>query len=234
MAVFRSPSPSPRKRLAYAFGALIALAAAPALALKPFTADYTAHYMGLQGNGTMTLTAAGENRWSYSLNIGGSVAQLSQSTVFETADGQWRPLSGTDSSQLLVKRKKKTAHYDWTKGEARWDGDVKPDRAGPIKLQPGDLDAMLVNLAIVRDAQAGKPMTYRMVDDGKVRQHTYKAAGKETIEVAGGSKQATKVVRADGNNETVLWIVDGMPAPARILQRKNGQDEMDLRLKAIR
>ena len=31
---------------------------------------------------------------------------------------------------------------------ATWTGDVKPDRAGPVKLQAGDLDAMLINLAI--------------------------------------------------------------------------------------
>ena len=43
-----------------------------------------------------------------------------------------------------------------------------------------------------------------------------------------------KVTRTDGNKQTVVWVVDGLPAPARILQRKDGQDEMDLQLKAMR
>ena len=38
-------------------------------AVKPFTADYSANYMGLQGNGTMTLAPAGGDRWTYTLNI---------------------------------------------------------------------------------------------------------------------------------------------------------------------
>ena len=57
---------------------------------------------------------------------------------------------------MLIKRKKKNATYDWGRGVATWSGDVKPDRAGPVKLQSGDLDALLVNLAIARDAVASE------------------------------------------------------------------------------
>lgn len=213
---------------------LLAAASAPALAVKPFTADYKATYMGLQGDGRMTLAPAGGNQWKYSLNIKSSVAQLSQNTVFEVRDGQWRPLSGSDASLLLIKKVRKNATYDWGRGEARWSGDVKPDRAGPVKLQAGDLDAMLVNLAIARDVAAGKPLSYRMVDDGRAKQLAYTVAGKESITVGGKPQQATKVVRTDGDKQTIAWLVEGLPVPARILQRKNGKDEMDLQLKSMR
>ncbi len=201
--------------------------------VKPFTADYQASYMGVQGVGRMVLAQAGANRWRYSLDIGGSMANLNQTTVFEDANGVWRPLSNSDSSELLVKRKQKQATYDWSRGEARWSGDVKPERAGPVKLQNGDLDAMLVNLAIARDLAAGKPLRYRMVDDGRVKQLNYQVAGKETITIGGKARQATKVTRVDGDKQEVLWLVEGMPVPARILRRKDGQDEMDLRLRAL-
>jgi hypothetical protein len=153
--------------------------------------------------------------------------------VFEDSNGQWRPVSNSDSSELLVKRRQKNAVYDWARGEARWSGDVKADRAGPVKLQSGDLDAMLINLAIARDVPAGKPLRYRMVDDGRVKQLNYQVSGKETISVAGKARQATKVVRIDGDKQEMLWVVDGMPVPARILRRKDGQDEMDLLLKSL-
>ena len=32
----------------------------------------------------------------------------------------------------------------------------------------------------------------------------------------------------------IAWLVDGIPVPARILQRDEGKDELDLRLKSIR
>ena len=214
-------------------GAAFLIASAPALAIKPFTANYQASYMGLQGDGQMTLAPAGGDRWKYTLAIRSSLAQLSQTTVFEDNDGKWRPLSGNDTSSLLIKRSSKSANYDWTKGEARWSGDVKDDRSGPVALQAGDLDAMLLNLAIVRDVNEGKPLKYRMVDDGRAKQMSYQVAGKDTITVEGKPRQATKVTRSDGYKQTVLWVVDGLPVPARILQRKGGKDEMDLQLTSL-
>lgn len=223
-----------RRRSRLGAAMLILLASAPAWAIKPFNADYTADYMGMQATARMSLASAGADRWKYNLSIRNGVANLSQNTVFEDRNGQWRPLSNNDSASLLIKKTDKSATYDWAKGEARWTGDVKPDRAGPVKLQAGDLDAMLVNLAIARDASAGKPsMSYRMVDDGRVKPMTYSVAGREQISVAGKTQNAIKVTRTDGDKQTIVWVVEGVPAPARILQRKNGRDEMDLKLKSI-
>jgi hypothetical protein len=212
---------------------LLAGVAASAGEVKPFTADYQANYLGIQGVGRMVLAQANGNRWRYSLDIGGSMATLNQTTVFEESNGQWRPVSNSDTSELLIKRKQKNATYDWARGEARWTGDVKPERAGPVKLQAGDLDAMLINLAIARDVAAGKPLRYRMVDDGRVKQLNYQVAGKESITVAGKARQATKVTRTDGDKQETLWVVNDLPVPVRILRRKGGEDEMDLRLKAL-
>jgi len=215
----------------------LAALAAPAFAaqsgLKPFDAEYIANYQGMEGNAHMTLAQTGA-QWKYTLSVNSSLASLSQSTTFDENGGQWRPLSGTDASAVLIKKKNKQANYDWNKGVATWSGDVKPDRAGPVKLQPGDLDAMLVNLAIARDVQAGKPLRYRMVDDGRAKEHVYTVAGKEPITINGKKQQATKVQRVDGNKQTIVWVVDGLPTPARILQRKDGADEMDLQFKAMR
>ncbi|TCZ83902.1 DUF3108 domain-containing protein [Lysobacter sp. N42] len=209
--------------------ATLALASAPALAVKPFSAAYQANYMGMAANGRMSVEPAGANRWKYTLQITNRMGNLVQSTVFEDVDGQLRPISATDSSSVLIKRKKTQANYDWGKGVATWSGDVKADRAGPVKLQPGDMDALLVNLAIARDVAAGKPLRYRMVDNGRARQLTYTVAGKEAITVDGRSQQATKVVGTSGDKQTTLWVVPGMPVPARIVQ-KDGNDVIELRI----
>ena len=225
-----------RSILRLAAGTLLALgAAASSVAgdIKPFTAVYQANYMGIQGDGLMTLASAGANKWRYSLEIDGTMAALNQTTVFEARGDELRPLTNSDSSSVLVKRRNKNATYDWAKGEARWTGDVKPERAGPVKLQPGDLDAMLINLVITRDAAAGKPLRYRMVDDGRVKQLNYQVTGTEAITIGGKSQQATRITRTDGNKQEVVWVVDDLPVPARILRRKDGQDEMDLRLKSV-
>jgi hypothetical protein len=224
-----------------ASGVLLALAAAPALALDAFTADYQANYMGMEAKATMSLASSGKGRWEYRVDIGGMGAELEQSTVFEIDGNQWRPLKSVDSQRgtgglaaMLVKRKTVTADYDWSRGEARWSGDVKPDRAGPVKLREGDLDGMLMNLVLVRDVAAGKPLDYRLVEDGRVKRQRFQLDGKETIDIGGKSREATRVVRKDGKREIIAWVVDGLPVPARVLQRRDGRDHIDLRLTAVR
>jgi len=213
--------------------ALLLFASASALAVEPFTANYQASYMGLNGTGKMTLEPQGEDRWRYTLSIGSGAIKLDQSTVFEDIDGEWRPLSGTDSSLLLIKKTDKKATYDWDKGVATWSGDVKPERAGPVELQPGDVDALLLNLELARDVQAGEPLDYRMVDDGRVKSMSYEVVGKDEITIGGKTHTATRVSNRDGNKETIAWVVDGMPMPVRILQRKDGKDEIDLRIQSV-
>ncbi|MFT4248228.1 MAG: DUF3108 domain-containing protein [Pseudomonas sp.] len=214
--------------------AAFALVSLPALALQPFNASYKANYMGMQANGTMTLAAAGNNQWRYSLTIQNQLANLSQSTVFEERNGQLRPLSSDDKSALLVKKRNVQASYDWNSRQATWSGDIKPDRRGPVALQPGDMDALLINLAIARDLAAGKPLTYRMVDEGRIKPMTYKVVGKESIDVNGKPQQATKVSRTDGDKELIAWIVPDLPVPARLLQREKGQDSLDLTIESLR
>jgi hypothetical protein len=216
-----------------AVGAL-ALTSLPALALEPFSAQYQANYMGVQAPGTMTLAKADGNTWKYSLDVRSPMATLSQNTVFEEASGRLRPLSSQDSSVLLVKKRNVQANYDWAKNQATWTGDIKPDRAGPVALKPGDMDALLINLAIARDLAAGKPLKYRMVDEGRIKQLGYTSEGKEKVTIAGKSYDATKVSRVDGNKQQIVWIVPEFPVPVRLLQREGGKDALDLTIKSFK
>ena len=219
------------------FAAIALLAGAclaPAHALEPFSADYEASYMGLSATGRMSVERQGGNQWKYTLRIANKVAQLTQVTVFEDNNGKWRPLSGEDASLLLIKKIHRSAVYDWAAGVARWSGDVKPERAGPVPLQAGDVDGLLLNLAIARDAAGGKPLRYRMVDEGRAKQMNFSVAGTESISIGGKPMQATKLVSTNGNKQMLIWVVDGIELPARILQRKDGKDDIDLRLTAVR
>lgn len=214
-----------------AFTALLA-STAPALAIEAFTADYQATALGMQGDGKVSITAQPNNRWQYSLTVKNQLVDLSQKTVFDEQNTWLRPLSSSDLSRLLVRKVAVNANFDWTSNKVTWTGDVKPERAGPVALKTGDMDALLVNMAIVRDVAAGRPLTYRLVENGRAKLMTYQIAGKEKLTIGGQSREATKVVRTDGKKQTLVWIVPNMPIPARILQRQDGQDFIDLQLKA--
>jgi len=218
--------------------------AAQSTDITPFEADYHATFMGLNATAKMTLAPVegeGEARWNYRLEITGAGARLVQSTTFEIDGEHWRPLSSEDTQRgesgvalLLVKNRSTTSTWDWERREARWSGDISPERSVPVALQDGDLDAMLLNLVLVRDVSARQPLTYRLVDDGRAREQRYQRAGTEEISVGGDTHRALKVRREDGHRSITAWIVEGLPVPVRILQQRKGKDQIDLRLDALR
>jgi hypothetical protein len=210
------------------------LATAPAWALKPFTADYTASWKGVSANAQISLNSASNHRWNYEVSVRNQLGSTSQLTTFDEYNGTYRPLSGSDITQVLFKKSQKNASYDWNQKQARWSGDVKDDRTGPVELRNGDLDALLLNLALVRDVAAGKALHYRMVDNGVAREQTYQNLGKDTVSFEGKTVTATKVARSSDDKQVIVWIVDGLPTPARILQRKDGKDDLELTLKSVR
>ena len=94
------------------------------------------------------------------------------------------------------------------------------------------MSGLLINLAVIRDAEPGKTLQYRFVDNGRVRNHRYVVADEpESVSVAGIGYSAMRVERIeDGNEETVIWVVKDVPTPIRMLQREDGVDTYDLRL----
>lgn len=222
-----------------AAGALF-VAGTSAWALEPFNAEYRASYMGMQATGNMTLERNGQDQWEYKVEVAGMGARLTQSTTFDEHNDHWRPLKSVDSqagesglAAMLVKNRSVETTYDWDAGQARWTGDVDSDEAGPAQLRAGDMDGMLINLAVVRDVAAGQPLNYRLVEDGRVRGQRFRVDGTETISVAGEQREATRVVRTSGRRETIAWVVADLPVPARILQRRNGRDHLDLQLQSF-
>lgn len=215
---------------------------APAAALEPFVANYQIFANGKpMGEATMQVVqgdAAG--RWRMDLDMRGTrglvgLANVNaqQSTVFDTVGETYRPLSQSTVRKAVFLGKEITGTYDWTTRTARWTGDVKKNRRAPVPLQDGDMSGLLINLAIIRDAQPGKTLQYRFVDNGRARDHTYAVAPElEGVNVDGMGFNAMRVnrVQGSGNDETVVWVVDGVPTPVRVLQRDNGQDTYDLRL----
>ncbi|MBO9716643.1 MAG: DUF3108 domain-containing protein [Pseudoxanthomonas sp.] len=214
--------------------------AAPTPVLEPFVATYEAYYQGKPaGNASMQLVHEGDDRWRIDLSIlgdrglaGMTRLKIEQSTAFDTPDGVYRPLSQATVRKALLFDQRATGTYDWSKMQAQWDGSVKKDRRKPLELKPGDMSALLLNLAIMRDARPGATLHYRLVELGRAREHTYQVStDPETMAVGDMSYDALRVARSDKpGDETVLWVASGVPTPIRILQRKDGEDEIDLRL----
>jgi hypothetical protein len=209
-------------------------------ALEPFVAQYQVFKDGRAlGDAVMRVVKNDARRWRVDLDIKGTEGLVGlagiaaqQSTVFDVAGSRYRPLAQSTVRKTVFTKKQTVGVYDWRSRQARWTGDVKESRRAPVTLQDGDQSGLLINLAVIRDAQPGQSLQYRFVDDGRVRDHRYNVSSQiEDVKIGELSYSAMRVTRAQaGNEETVIWVVDGVPTPVRLLQRENGQDKYDLRL----
>ncbi|MBF6022667.1 DUF3108 domain-containing protein [Lysobacter niastensis] len=212
----------------------------PAQALEPFIAHYQVFNGGKEmGDATMQVVRNDARRWRVDLGIHGTTGLMGlagvngeQSTVFDLVGDTYRPLSQGTVKKAVFTKRQTIGVYDWRALTARWQGDIKESRQKPVPIQSGDMSGLLINLAVIRDAQPGKTLQYRFVDNGRVRPHQYVVATEsEGVKIGDMSFSAMRVNRVQsGNEETVIWVVEGVPTPVRILQRENGQDTYDLRL----
>lgn len=208
--------------------------------LQAFRASYDAHYRGKPaGSARLQLTGAA-TRWEVTLEIEARAGiagilglDLRQTTEFESlADGGYRPLTQRTERKGLLLGRESSGRYDWAGGRAQWTGDLKKRHRAAVALQPGDMSGLLINLAIVRDARPGAVLRYRFVEGGRVREHVYAVAeAPEQVEIGDLRYSVLRVARSNGgNDDTVVWVAEGVPTPVRILQRENGEDAVDLRL----
>lgn len=209
-------------------------------ALEPFVARYEARYHGNPaGDATLQVVRQPSPQWRVDLGIEGRRGMagvlglnVQQSTVFDVIDNAYRPLSQSTVRKGLFLGRKTVGTYDWNKASAHWRGDLKKRHQEPVALMSGDMSGLLINLAIIRDARPGAVLRYRFVEGGRVRSHSYQVAVEpETTRVGELSYSTLRVARTNGgNDDTVVWVAQGVPTPVRILQRENGEDAVDLRL----
>jgi hypothetical protein len=212
----------------------------PAQVLLPFLASYEAQYHGKPaGTATMRVVQQQGAHWRVDLGIEGRRGlagvlglNLQQSTAFDVIGDAYRPLGQSTVRKGFLLGRKSVGIYDWSKASARWQGDLKPKHQLPVALQPGDMSGLLINLAIIRDARPGAVLRYRFVESGRVRDHVYQVAAEpETVTLGELSYTTLRVARTNGgNDDTVVWVAQGVPTPVRILQREDGEDAVDLRL----
>ena len=212
----------------------------PVRTLAPFDARYAVYRDGKPlGDANLQLTSLGESRWRVDLRIeatrglmGLAGLDLQQSTVFDVAGDHYRPLSQSTVRKALFGKRQATGTYDWARHSAHWTGDVKKKRRGEVPLQEGDMSALLINLAVLRDAVPGATLRYRFVDEGRARDQQYQVSTeREAQQVDDLAYAALRVDRVRAGPETTtFWVVEAVPTPVRILQRDDEGETLELRL----
>ncbi|MGY0634000.1 DUF3108 domain-containing protein [Luteimonas sp. A478] len=200
-------------------------------ALTPFKADYSVRYHGIPASATTNLQRQGNN-WIYLMSVGNAAASMNQATVFMERGELYIPLGGSDRVQYPGGARAVTTRWAWQDRQVRWTGDVKLTRAGPVELQRGDMDALLAQLALVRDHQARGATNYRILENGRARPANFRRSGTETITIAGEAVQATRYVQARTGKTTTIWVANDIPTPVRLTQQEGSREVVRMTLRS--
>lgn len=209
--------------------------------LQGFQSNYRVFRKGsLAGTALMQVVRLGPGRWRVDLGIRGTqglagfaALNSQQSTVFDEINTRYVPVSQSTVLKTVLSSDKIVGTYDWRAQQARWTGDIKKSRQLPVPLQTGDMNLLLVNLAVVRDARPGQVLDYRMVDRGRAKPiHFQVSPTQEVLQLGEDAYQALAVRRTgvSADESLTVWVSEGVPTPVRMVLVQDDVGELDLQL----
>ncbi|HYP80793.1 MAG TPA: DUF3108 domain-containing protein [Steroidobacteraceae bacterium] len=222
---------------------LLAMAALPAAAaeLRPFTASYNITYGGLSaGTATLTLKRESDGRWSYqSLTTARGFfrlampAELRSRSVFTVQDGKVVPELFVAEDGTSGSSRDQELHFDWAAG--RVTGKSEKSTVN-LPLQPGMLDSLSVQVALMHELLAGRtPARFVLVDKGKIKDYNYTAEGEDLLRTPLGEHRTVifRSSRPGSSSGTWFWCAPEMNfLPLKVERREGKNVQWSLRLQS--
>ena len=106
-----------------------------------------------------------------------------------------------------------------------------------VALQSGDMNLLLVNLAVVRDAKPGMSLDYRLVDRGRAKPIHFAVAPAQDVLTLGEDSYEALAVRRTGvsaEESLTVWVSEGVPTPVRMVLVQDDVGELDLQLSSYK
>lgn len=222
--------------------ALLLLLPAPVLALPEFNAVYEFERGRMTiGETRMTLERTQDNIYRYTSHAEavGFIAVfvddvIEEESIFHFENGRFRPVSYDYRHSGSSKNRDESITYDWNDGVAQVD---YRGHESALELEPGTLDRFLMQLAISIDAaDQGMPATYRIIDNGRIKEYRIKGVKEERLRTPAGEFDALRVERVDNDRDKslVMWLAPALDyLPVLIEQEKRNEEPLRLKLKKI-
>jgi hypothetical protein len=220
---------------------MAATAPASAAELRPFTANYTITWGGMSaGTATLTLQRQPDGRWTYqSVTTARGFfrlampAELRSRSVFIIQNGSVVPElfvaeDGTSSSS-----RDQELRFDWAAG--RVTGKFEKTAVN-LPLQPGLLDTLSVQVALMHELLAGRtPAHFALIDKGKIKDYNYTSEGEDTLRTPLGDSRTVifRSSRPGTSNGTWFWCApDQNYLPLKVERREGKNVQWSLRLQS--
>lgn len=224
---------TPRAWLMAALASMPLLAGAveaPAAELKPFTASYTISWHGMSaGTAQLQLQRLPDGRWSYqSLSTARGLfrlampAELRSRTIFTIREGRIVPELFTADDGAASSSKDQELRFDWNTGRVTG---VAEKRSVDLPLQPGLLDTMSVQIALMHELlSGGTPRHFVLVDKDKIKDYDYTAVGQEPLSTPIGefSSVIFRSARPGSTTGTYFWCAPMLGFLPLKVERRDG------------
>lgn len=183
---------------------------ASAMALEPFSAEYTADWKQLpfRGSAERELDKAADGSWALKFKASMMLAGIDEQSRFRYDSNRFVPLSYRFERTGMGKNKKVAHDFDWKAKLV-----TGSDRGNPVKLvlKSGVLDKSTYQLALQEDVADGKKsMSYLVLDGDDIETYDFRVLGSEPVETEAGTVDAIKVERVrdptKSNRQTVMWF----------------------------
>ena len=215
-------------------------AAASAAELQPFALQFDVARNGKAlGEASLSLTRGSDESWIFRTHTIGTSGMASLAGVDIDERSEFRYVDGRPETigyrfQQKMRFKSRQRSFTVSPAAKRIDG-RDDDGSFSIPYEPGLLDRNLVVLALAGDVEsAAGSLDYRIADKRKVDVHTYRIAGRETLETARGRLETVRVerVRSSPGRQTTTWIAPSLGyLPVRIRQIEPDGETLDMTLR---
>ena len=209
---------------------LTAAAPAPAAELRPFTASYNITWRGMQaGTAQLQLQRLADGRWSYqSLSTARGLfriampAELRSRTLFTVREGRIVPELFTADDGASSSSKDQELRFDWAGGRVTG---IAEKRRVDLPLQPGLLDTMSVQIALMHELlSGGTPKHFLLVDKDRIKEYDYTSVGQEQLATPMGEYSTVifRSARPGSTTGTFFWCAPALGFLPLKVERRDG------------
>jgi hypothetical protein len=216
---------------AWLAGILLA-AGANSAELRPFEAHYTITWHGMSaGSSQLQLQKLPDGRWSYSsrsvargLFRMAMPASLSSRSTFRIVDNQIVPDQFSSDDGAPSEEKDQRLTFDWE--NSRVTG-VSEKKHVDLPTQPGLLDGMSVQVALMQELLAGRtPQRFVLIDKGRIKDYLYTVEGSQMLRTPLGEHRTTifRSSRPGSEKATLFWCAPELGYVPLKVERRDGKD----------
>ena len=193
-----------------------------------FQASYSVIKSGLSlGEMKASLIYSG-NQYTYlkQTKANGLAALLSGDTLTERSQGekQGHQLSSKNYLHHHKNRRKERRDQFNFSAPTQVQGNYK-GTAYTLSVPNGTVDPALLELQIMDDMRASRPLNYRITEKGQLKDYRFRKMGKETLNLPAGTYDCEKIemIRNNGTRTTTIWLAGELNyLPVQIRHNEKG------------